>query len=124
MITRLLGAAITLAILPALSPADTILFKDGQTLEAEKVEEQEGHILFYLHGLKMQVDPEAVLQVVVSDEFTPLMISGNPAEQKSGPDRLALPEKGIAIDPLPGERPADGPPQKNRLATRWSGFRN
>jgi hypothetical protein len=112
MINIILGAALTLALLPALSPADTIIFKDRQSLEAEKVEEHEGNIMFYLHGLKMQVDKEAVLRLVVFDEATPVMISGKPAEQKSRPDRMALPEKGIAIDPLPGERPVDGPPEK------------
>ena len=80
--------------------------------------------MFYLHGLKMQVDKEAVLRVVVSDEATPVMISAKPAEQKSELERMALTEKGIAIDPLPGERPVDGPPEKNRPQTRWSGFRN
>jgi hypothetical protein len=127
VINSILGAAFTLALFPALSPADTIIFKDGQSVEAETVEEQEGNIIFYLHGLKMQVDKRAVLRVVISDEATPttpVMISGKPAEQKSRPDRIALPEKGITIEPLPGEKPADRPPEKNRPKTRLSGFRN
>jgi hypothetical protein len=47
-------ATISLTLLPSLSPADMIVLKTGQSIEAQNVYEQEGNIFFYLHGLKIR----------------------------------------------------------------------
>ena len=44
--SAILLATISLVLLPALSPADMIELKDGQTIEAENEYELEGNIFF------------------------------------------------------------------------------
>ena len=51
--------AIFLILLPALSFADTIILKRGRPIRVEKAWEQDGHIYFYLHGLKMRVSKKS-----------------------------------------------------------------
>jgi len=127
IISGFLSAVITLTLLPALSSADTIVLKDGQSVEAEKVNEREGNIIFFLHGLKMRVPKDAVVRVVKTHNAAsapPAIIRGNIAEERSTPGRIVPAKKATTIDPLPTEEPSDDQPQKNRPEIRWSGFRD
>jgi len=127
IISGFLSAVITLTLLPALCSADTIVLKDGQSVEAEKVNEREENIIFYLHGLKMRVPKEAVLRVVKIHKAAsapPAIITGNTAEERNTPGCIVPAKKTITIRPLPSEKPSDDQPEKSRPEIRWSGFRN
>jgi len=120
-------AAISLVLLPALSPADMILLKDGQSIEAENAYEQEGNIFFYLHGLKMRVSKTAVLQVTGTDEaapVSPLGIKRNTIKGRNASARPARSENAIEIETLPAVNPSGEKTKQIGSEIRWSGFRD
>lgn len=120
-------ATISLTLLPSLSPADMIVLKTGQSIEAQNVYEQEGNIFFYLHGLKMRVSKKAVLRVTktINDEpASPAVIKGSTAEDKNRSNRIVQVEKIIETEPLSVENPAGEQRKKKQPEIRWSGFRD
>ena len=120
-------ATISLTLLPALSSADMIVLKSGQSIEAEKVYEQEGNIFFYLHGLKMRVSKKAVLRVAKINNAEPAStagIKGSTSENRNGSGGMVQVEKIIETEPLPVDSPAGKQTKKNRPEIRWSGFRD
>jgi len=101
------GAVIILTLLPALSLADRIVLQDGQSIEVEKVIEDEDDLIFHLQGLKMRVSKAAVQRIIKTDEAA-----------------IAAVEKSVEIDSLPAEKPSARPSQKGSREIRWSGFRD
>jgi hypothetical protein len=120
-------AAISLVLLPALSPADMLVLKDGQSIEAESAYEQDGNIFFYLHGLKMRVSKDAVLRVTGANKaapVSPLGINGNTIKDRNRSGRPARSEKAIEIESLPAVNPTGEQTKQIRSEIRWSGFRD
>jgi hypothetical protein len=120
-------AAISLSLLPVLSSADMIVLKGGQSIEAEKVYEQEGNIFFYLHGLKMRISKKAVLRVTKTQKAAaafPAGIKEPTSDDRNRSTRMVQAEKIIETDSLPVENPAGEQTKKNRPGIRWSGFRD
>lgn len=123
----ILLAAISLVLQATLSPADMIVLKDGQNIEAEKAYEQEGNIFFYLYGLKMRVSKKAVLRVTKTNNAEPASlagIKGSTAEDKNRSNRRVRVEKIIEDGPLSVETPAGEQSKKKQPEIRWSGFRD
>ena len=120
-------ATISLTLLPALSSADMIVLKTGQSIEAQNVYEQEGNLFFYLHGLKMKVSNEAVLRVTKTNKAEPASpagIKGSTAEDRNRSNRKVRVEKIIEAGSLPVENPAREQREKKQPEIRWSGFRD
>lgn len=120
-------ATISLTLLPALSSADMIVLKSGQSIEAKKVFEQEGNIFFYLHGLKMRVSKKAVLRVTKTNNAEPASpagIKGSTSEDRNRSNRTVQVEKIIETESLSAKNPAGEQTKKNQPEIRWSGFRD
>ena len=119
--------AIFLILLPALSFADTIILKRGRPIRVEKAWEQDGHIYFYLHGLKMRVSKKAVHRIVSTDHASP-PTPANPNKRKTSGIRAKKPagtkKQAIKVEPLPIEKPAAVKPKKPSNNIHWSGFRD
>ena len=128
LINGLFWSALSLMLLPVLSFGDTIVLKDGQTIEAENISEREGNIFFYMQGLKMCVSKAAVLRVTkTTDKATPkapLAIKENKAKIKprSKPARRAEKKNDTKI--LPGENRPAKTLKREGPEIRWSGFRD
>lgn len=120
-------ATISLTLLPALSSADMIVLKSGQSIEAKKVFEQEGNIFFYLHGLKMRVSKKAVLRVTKTNNAEPASPAGikeSTSEDRNRSNRTVQVEKIIETESLSAKNPAGEQTKKNQPEIRWSGFRD
>jgi len=120
-------ATISLTLLPALSSADMIVLKSGQSIEAEKIFEQEGNIFFYLYGLKMRVSKRAVLRVTRTnnaESALPAGIKRSAPEIRNRSNRTVQVEKIIEAESLSVENPAGEQTKRNQPEIRWSGFRD
>jgi hypothetical protein len=127
IINGFVRTAIFLMLLPALSSADVILLKDGQSIEAEKVYEGEGNIFFYLNGFKMRVSKNAVLRVTKTDSVAPASPSGNrgsSVEDGNTSNPFVQAEQTIEREILRAQNSSAKQGKKNRPEIRWSGFRN
>ena len=127
IINGIFWATTSLTLLPALSSADMIVLKTGQSIEVQNVYEQEGNLFFYLHGLKMRVSKKAVLRVTKTNNDEPALpvgIKGSTAEDKNRSNRIVRDEKIIEAGSLPVENPAREQREKKQPEIRWSGFRD
>ena len=127
IIDGIVWATISLMLLPPLSSADMIVLKSGQSIEVEKVYEQEENIFFYLHELKMRVSKKAVLRVTQTNNAEPALpagIKGSTAEDRNRSNRIVQVEKIIETESLSVENPAGEQTKKNQPEIRWSGFRD
>ena len=123
----LFWSAVSLMLLPALSSADVIVLKDGRSIEAQKVFEQEGNLFFYLQGLKMRVSKKAVLRVLKTNEAelaSSAPIKGDTAQEINEPGPGIGAEKAIENESLPRENLSREQTKKYQPETRWSGFRD
>lgn len=119
--------AIFLILLPAFSFADTVILKHGRPIQAEKVWEQNGHIFFYLHGVKMRVAKKEVHRIVITDRASPhpqASTSNNKAADIKTPEPTNTDEKAIKIEPLPIEKPAAVKTKKPLKNAGSNGFRD
>ncbi len=127
MLKRFLCAAVSLTLLPLISSADTIVLKDGQSIEADKIDEREGDLFFYLHGMKMRVSKAAVLRIIKSKapKEAPAAASKGKAVVKRKPSkREGRAKKIIKVNPLPSEHPAALQTEKSLPAVRSCGLRD
>ena len=119
--------AICLILLPALSFADTIILRRGRPIQVEKAWEQDEHICFYLHGLKMRIAKKEVHRIVSTDQATPPQ-TANPIKKKTSgikAQKSASTKKQATKDePLVIEKPAGVKQKKNLNGVDWSGFRD
>ncbi len=119
--------AIFLILIPALSFADMIILKRGRPIRVEKAWEQDGHIYFYLHGLKMRVAKRAVHRIVSTDQASPPP-PARPNEKETAGIRAPKPantnKRAIKVEALSTEKPADVKPKKPLNGVHWSGFRD
>ena len=127
IINKFFWATISLTLLPALSSADMIVLKSGQSIEVEKVYEQEENIFFYLHELKMRVSKKAVLRVTKTNNAEPASpagIKGSASEDRNRPNRIVQVEKIIETESLSVDNRASEQTKKKQPEIRWSGFRD
>ncbi len=119
--------AIFLILLPALSFADRIILKRGRPIRVEKAWEQDGHIYFYLDGLKMRVAKKAVHRIVSTDPASPPS-TAKPNKKKTAGIKTQKPatvkKQAIQVEPLSIEKPPEVKPKKPLNDVHWSGFRD
>jgi hypothetical protein len=114
-------------LLPALSWADTIVLKDGRSIKAQNVYEQDGNLFFYLQGLKMRVSKKKVLRVLKTNEAelaSPAAIRGDTTQDINMPGPGIETEKTNESEILPAEILSHEQTKKYQPETRWSGFRD
>ena len=103
-----LFAAIIITLLSPLSLADTIILKNGQSIEADEIDEREEDLIFYMQGLKMRVSKAGVVRIVKThktDAAVPTRINRKAAVDQSPSDKLMQTEKAVKINPSPSKKP-------------------
>lgn len=114
-------------LLPALALADVIILKDGRSIEAQNVYEQEGNIFFSLQGLKMRVSKKAVIRVTKTKKAAPaapIKINESSPENKNRSGRRIQFAETIESESLVSEKFSREETKKPQPETRWSGFRD
>ena len=119
--------AIFLILFPTLSFADTIILKHGRPIRTEKAWEEDEHIFFFLHGLKMKVAKKEVHRIVKTDPTSPTPSVSTNNNNDSGlkvkkPTNTTT--QTFKVDPLPIEKPAVEITKKDKKCVLWSGFRD
>ncbi|MDX1707011.1 MAG: hypothetical protein R3274_00325 [Desulfobacterales bacterium] len=112
IISGVVFATVLLALLPALSLAETIILKNGQSIEVDNIDEREKDIVFYMNGLKMRVSKEGVVRVVKPhgrNAAAPTRAKRNAGANTSPAERPVQTKKAIKINPSRSKKPNNNP---------------
>ena len=123
----ILLSSIFIMLLSAFAFADTIVLKHGRPIRAEKVWEQDGHIFFYLHGVKMRVAKTEVHRIVSTNQASPApsaITNNNKAASIKAQKHTNTNKRSIKVEPLQIEEPAGVKTKEPLIGVRWSGFRD
>ncbi len=104
MISRLVFATIILMLLSPQSLADTIVLKNGQSIVADKIDQHEEDIIFYLQGLKMRVSKSMVVRIDKTNAVSvaaPARVKRKAATPKPPSSKIVKAEKAIKTNPQP-----------------------
>ncbi len=121
IISGFLFTAIILTQLPPLSLADTTILKNGQSIEADKIDEREEDIIFYVQGLKMRVSKAGVVRIVKANGTTlvlPTKTKKKAAENKTPSNNHVQAENTIKISPAPIQAPFGSQAAKKRVSNK------
>ena len=107
--SRLVFATMVLTLLSPLSLADTIILKNGQSVVADKIDEREEDITFYLQGLKMRVSKSMVVRIDKTNAASvapPARAKRKAAKIKPPSKKIVRAEKAVNASPPPPKAPS------------------
>ncbi len=119
IISSVVYAAILLTLLLPLSWADTIILKNGQTIETIKVDEHGKDIIFYLNGVKMRVSKEMVVRIVKPNEASavpPVRVKRKAAKNETPSNIIVHRKKAKKFNPPPSKDPSSKRAGKKRAS--------